>query len=299
MKKLILVLAILFMLPISVYADSIILSCPSQVDASADFTCELSGNTAGSVSAVSARIALSEGTSLTSFIPKNVWRGDGANGRIELYTIDMQTGTFAIGTLKLKNSQKSDITVTVNSISFYDENDEEVSVESISKTVKVNTGNQNKETPTATATPKPSSNNNQNENETEDVIIDAKDSTTSSYYLTDIKITGYELDFVKEVTEYTLKIKNEKTLNIVPVLEDADASYEILGNRNLKNDSVIRIQVTSADNNIQTYRITIKKDEPETKKSYTNIFIGIIGFLILVNIARIIISEKKKIGGEE
>ena len=296
MKKLILVLAILFMLPLSVNADSIILSCPSQVEKNADFTCELSGNTDTSVSALSARLLLSDNLSLTSFIPRNVWKGDGANGRIELYTADIQNGTFQIGTIKLKNTSSSDITITVNSIFFYDANDEEKSISNVSKTIKVNSDN-NKPTNEPSATSKPSSSNNESNNETKtDEVLD---NTTSSYYLTDIQIAGYNLDFVKEITEYTLRIKDENSLNITPVLEDKDASYEILGNNNLKNNSVIRIQVTSTDNNIQTYRITIEKDEVVNKKNYTQVFIVIIVLLILVNIARIIINEKKKIGGEE
>ncbi len=295
MKKISIILLLMFVLPIRVFADSIILNCPDTIDKNADFICELSGKTDANVSSLSATVVLSEGLSFTSFIPKNVWQGDGANGDIELYTDVIQKGTFSIGNIKIKSTATASATVSINDVSFFDDNDKERKVANVSKNISIKNSNvettpepDNDQKEVTPSDDNPTENNNNNNGD---------DLTIHSYYLIDIKIDGYNLDFVREETEYTLKIKNESSLKITPVLEDEEASYEILGNNKLKNGSVIRIQVTSADNNIQTYRITISKDET-IKKSYTHVFIAIIIILILVNIVRIIINEKKRTGEE-
>lgn len=294
MKKKILLYIFLSIMPITIYADSIKISCPNQVNNNAEFTCELSGDTNTSVSSLSAKINLTDGLSLTAFIPKNVWQGDGLDGNVELYTVDIQNGLFPIGTIKLKKTNNEDSIININSVFFYDEDDLEKNVNDVSATIKVANNNSNNTTQGNNDNKTQTNNSNQSSNEltNNDALI------ATSYYLADLKIDGYSIDFVREETEYTLKIKDEKSLNITPVLEDNSSSFEILGNSELKNGSVIRIQVKTTDNNIQTYKITIEKEnESISKKNYTNIFIIIIVVLILVNIVRIIVNERKKIGG--
>ena len=122
MKKIALIFVTIILLPIQVYADSIILNCPDKVDEQVDFTCELSGYTDTAVSSLSAQVSLSDDMSFIAFIPKNVWKGDGADGNIELYTADIQKGSFPIGTIKLKKTGNDSATIKIGSVFFYDEN---------------------------------------------------------------------------------------------------------------------------------------------------------------------------------
>ena len=64
------------------------------------------------------------------------------------------------------------------------------------------------------------------------------------------------------------------------------SNVTISGNKNLKNDSVITITIKG---NKKPYVITIKK-----KESYTIYFIGIVSFLLMINIIRMLIKSKKK-----
>lgn len=100
-----------------------------------------------------------------------------------------------------------------------------------------------------------------------------------------ITVEGYNLNFDPDVKNYTLTIDNENTLTInTNVSED---KVIINGNQNLKNGSIITITVV--DGETLTYIINIKQ-----KQNYTIYFIAIISVLILINLIRIIIQNKKK-----
>ena len=130
-------------------------------------------------------------------------------------------------------------------------------------------------------------NNNNNNNE-----------TLNKPYLTDIKIDGYEINFSRDTLKYSLKINDEDSLNIVPILEDSNSSYAISGNENLVNGSVINIHVVSENGNTNDYIIEIVKnhDTNVVKKNnnYKIIFIVIVGVLLIVNIVRLVLNRRKK-----
>lgn len=100
-----------------------------------------------------------------------------------------------------------------------------------------------------------------------------------------IIIEGYNLNFNPEQKKYDLTIDSEKNLKIKTNVSDEKVT--IKGNQNLKDGSVITITID--DGEINTYIITINK-----KQSYTIYFIAIISILLLLNLIRIIISNKKK-----
>lgn len=99
-----------------------------------------------------------------------------------------------------------------------------------------------------------------------------------------IKVKGYDLKFDPEKYEYSLLIGSETSLDFDINVDSSDVT--ISGNKNLKNDSVITITIKG---NKKPYVITIKK-----KESYTIYFIGIISFLLMINIIRMLIKDKKK-----
>lgn len=108
--------------------------------------------------------------------------------------------------------------------------------------------------------------------------------------ISSLKVSGYKLNFDGNSKTYHLKIdKDDNKLNIKVDLEDETASYEIEGNSNLKNGSVVKIVVTAENNESDTYRIIISKEE---KPNY--IIYIVIGVSILVIILLIIFMIRKK-----
>ena len=121
------------------------------------------------------------------------------------------------------------------------------------------------------------------------IIVNKKDKDqvlSNNSYLKSITIDGYNIDFNKNVYNYTLKIKNEETLNINAITEDATAKVRIVGNNNLNNNNVIKIIVTAEDKSVSTYSITVSKEKSInylliTVIIETVVIIGIILFLVL------------------
>ena len=98
-----------------------------------------------------------------------------------------------------------------------------------------------------------------------------------------ITIEGYNLNFDPDTKNYQLQIGSENELKIKVNKE----KYSINGNQKLKNGSIITITVN--DQEKVTYVINIKK-----KGNYTIYFIAAISVLLLVNLIRIFIKNKKK-----
>lgn len=121
------------------------------------------------------------------------------------------------------------------------------------------------------------------------IIVTKKDKDqvlSNNSYLKSITIDGYNIDFKKNVYNYTLKIKNEETLNINAITEDETAKVRIVGNNNLNNNNVIKIIVTAEDKSVSTYSITVSKEKSInylliTVIVETVVIIGIILFLVL------------------
>lgn len=103
-----------------------------------------------------------------------------------------------------------------------------------------------------------------------------------------ININNYNLKFNKNKKEYDLIISNEDNLTINVELEDEFAKYEIVGNKKLKNKSVIKIIVTAEDNSSTIYMINITKEKNKTKELSIALIISLIlntiitGFLLFI-----------------
>lgn len=125
------------------------------------------------------------------------------------------------------------------------------------------------------------------------VIVTRKDEEESSNTdIKSIKIRGYHLNFDKNSKTFYLNIKKEDTeLDITVNTKDKKANYDIEGNENLEDGSVIKIIVTAQNGDTDTYRIIIQKES-------TNIIPYIIGAAILIIIIVIIVvvmkNKKKK-----
>ncbi len=105
---------------------------------------------------------------------------------------------------------------------------------------------------------------------------------SSNNYIKSLSITGYDIKFSKRVKNYTLEIDPKDTfLDIKPILENEKARFTITGNNNLKNGSIIKIEVTAENEEKAIYKINIKEKHP----NYGNTFIKallVIGIILLV-----------------
>ena len=153
-----------------------------------------------------------------------------------------------------------------------------------------------------------------------EIKVTAEDSSTKTYKLTitkeeekpivtDIKIKDVEFTFDPKKYSYTIETEL-KTLDFDITLSDENAKYEIEGNEELKNKSVVTLKVT-LDDKTTTYKFKIlnktetNKEEKDTSKKTTgnneNIFeknemlfsLVIFGIGIFGTLGAILLKPKK------
>lgn len=111
----------------------------------------------------------------------------------------------------------------------------------------------------------------------------------------DIKVKGYNIDFDKNIYEYLIETKDSK-LDIEVITDENIVSYDILGNDNLKNESVIWIIATNKDGKNSKYKIVIDGLEDEKIEVKSNSLSNVILIIsIFVNIGlTVLITLKRK-----
>ena len=299
MKRILLGITIFLIYIVPVYADSIAISCPKEVSDNSDIACTLTGNSNAKITSIKIEISSSSNISYYGFTKANNWNGDGNDSLVTLYTDEAVTGSFSIGTIKLKYTGPNPGNVLLRSATYFDEEDNTIEVPVVSADIKLK-----KENTTSTSLPKTSTDNNKTSTPNNQTSTDKTgenkeqndppevDSISVSVLLDDLKVENYVLDFRTNNYDYTLTINDEEKLNITPVLNDENAKYNITGNKNLKNGSVIKVTITNDDGDESIYRIAIMKEE---KVNATPIFIGAIIALVIINILRLILGRKKKL----
>lgn len=114
--------------------------------------------------------------------------------------------------------------------------------------------------------------------------------------LKDLKVLGYDIDFEPNKKEYTVKIKQEKTLVITAVPNSNRAEVFIRGNEELTGFSTVRVKVVAENGNYETYSIDIKKDAFNKTIEIAAIVAGAV--IILMSSCIIIIKKKAKANKE-
>ena len=82
---------------------------------------------------------------------------------------------------------------------------------------------------------------------------------SSDATLKNLKVKGYDIPFDKDTYSYTLNYKGESKLDITTAASDSKSKVEVSGNENLKNGSVVDIQVTAEDGTQKSYRLLLQK----------------------------------------
>ena len=99
-----------------------------------------------------------------------------------------------------------------------------------------------------------------------------------------------------EIKNYTLYIKaKDSKLNIKPLLENDNAKYDIIGNKNLKSGSVIKIIVTAENEEKTVYNINIKAKENHTFLIISLVFSGCLLILLAYKLRYKILKTIKKV----
>ena len=122
------------------------------------------------------------------------------------------------------------------------------------------------------------------------LLVTKKKEEITSSKIKNIKIKGYNLNFDGTSLTYHLKVnENVNKLDIKVTLEDNNSKYEITGNENLKDGSIINIKVSNDDEN-SLYRIIISKP---IKKNYIPYIIVSLLLMVIATIIVIVIIKKK------
>lgn len=279
MKKRIMFSVILLLMPLFVNAQAVNISCPKEISLNETFVCTITGTSDKLITSISADLQYGDKLIFQSFTSD--WNGACIDNKIGLYTALDKIGTFNIGVVKFKNNGIGNNSVTLNNIKFYDEEDKGIPLEPVTKIINIKSLPASSSSSSGSSKPSSSSS------------IPKEEGITGSSNLLDIEITNYNIDFDKSIYEYDLKIQDEDSLEVLPLLEDNTSEYTITGNSGLKDGSVIKINVISVDKKTSVYKINIHKDN---KQDHTikMIFIAIIGGLLLINVLRIILKKRKK-----
>ena len=98
-------LLILFLLPLSVFADEdemkIKFECPDEIKVKEQFSCQIKGLTDNLVSGIEYEFKLPSNLKFVSFEKDNSWEGDEENNLIILYGLEDKTQEFNIGKIVL------------------------------------------------------------------------------------------------------------------------------------------------------------------------------------------------------
>ncbi len=240
-----LITIMLLMFPISIFADSLKVTCSStKLEPSKTASCTITGTTSTAVSGVSAKLNASGSIKISDIKANSIWQGDGEGGNFELYTDTNKTGTFNIGSFTITATGEGTGTINVSNITYSDADFEEKKVSNAALNITV----AKKE---ATPTPTP---------------------TTGDATLKSLTITPGTLNFSKNTTTYTVNVPKETTsVSIKAVANVSTSKVTIPTNLNLTGDkTTFKVVVTAKDNTKKTYTINVvKKADSEEKPSET------------------------------
>lgn len=107
--------------------------------------------------------------------------------------------------------------------------------------------------------------------------------------LKDMKVLGYDIKFSPDKKDYTVKIKQEKSLVITAVPANNRAEVFIRGNDELTGFSTVRVKVVAENGTFETYSIDIKKDAFNKSVEIASIIAG--GVIILISSCIIIVKK--------
>lgn len=113
------------------------------------------------------------------------------------------------------------------------------------------------------------------------IVVNRRDKLSGDASIKNLLIRDYNLNFSSDIYNYDLLIDGEEKLDIEVILNDEKAKYKIIGNNDLKNNSVIKIEVIAEDGNILIYNINISKLSETNSNSIIN-YIKLVPLVIII-----------------
>lgn len=129
------------------------------------------------------------------------------------------------------------------------------------------------------------------------IVIRREEKKSNVASIKTITIKGYDFKIQSHKFQYDLEINDEDKLDIRVELNDSKATYKIIGNNNLKNNSQIEIVVTAEDGTYQKYQIhIIKLGEANSSSIIDRVSIlSLVGFVLFVLVILFVKRMKNKV----
>ncbi len=260
MKKKLLILLIIMLLPIKLFAlsGSISISCPTTtLELNKTYSCSLKGYTSEEISALAAKLSSSSNLTISNIQTASIWQGNGSGGSIDLYTDTNKNGNFNIATFNIKLNDKNPSSINVDLIRFTDAKFKEHSIASKTISFSVKQESTTKKSSTTTTkqtsmTTKTDTKNTKDENQ--------KDKNVN---LKVLSISSVNLNFNPNKTNYTVNASNEiKEVSIIAKAESDKA--KVISPDKLKlnpGENNLIIKIIAEDGSTREYKIIINKLE--------------------------------------
>ena len=116
------------------------------------------------------------------------------------------------------------------------------------------------------------------------IIKKETEEISTNNYLKSLTITGYDIEFAKDVLTYDIKLGDKTTLNINAVAEDSNAEVTMDSTEHLTEDSVVNIMVRAEDGSARIYKINLNKSSFSVLKIILIILGVIVGLLVIAYI---------------
>jgi len=124
-----------------------------------------------------------------------------------------------------------------------------------------------------------------------EIVVNRMHKLSSDASVKNLIIKNYDINFSSDVFNYELEIDNEDSLDIDVILNNDKATYNIEGNRNLIDGSIIKIVVTAEDGNINNYNLKIRKPSQNNSNSIFD-YIGIVPVILFVSLVLLVLIIK-------
>lgn len=260
-----------FFCPLLVLADTISIDCIDEMPANSDFYCNIDGTSDSNIKSIGFDINVSEGIIFNGFYSSFFWNDiDNNTKNIVLNTDMIVNGNFSIGTIALNFKFGDKNKISLNNVYYLDEFNNKINLDSVNIDIK-------------------------------EGYIDWTTKTDSlpidnNSYINDIIINDYELNFDPQKKDYYLNVFDNKDLIITPVITEYSTGYDIRNNNNIKNGSIIYLDIFKSNGEKITYNIHINNKNKDNIYKY--FLVGLIIFIILFNIVYYFYKYhiKKKLG---
>ncbi len=109
-----------------------------------------------------------------------------------------------------------------------------------------------------------------------------QETTSNETFISNINIDGVNLNFTKDKYSYVIKT-DKKKLDFVISLDNESDTYEIIGNDNLKDGSIVRVVVKSQNGNEKEYSFKIENKEEFSALEIVSAIIILLFLIYIVN----------------